>query len=157
MYAALCVLPAPTATLHLCRGTLQGSRRRSQTCSSRQRCQRRDCFLSVSSTSALPLIIFLSINLVPFYAVLFCSNAGHSFNNTKLDESGLLGSSEAGLCSAAADLPASCCMLTHFAHTVGSETPLLLCWRLLQEPPALRLPHPSQALSSPWQWRLLGC
>lgn len=40
----------------------------------------------------------------------FCSNAGHSFSIIKLDELGLLVSSEAGL-------PASHCMLP----TVGSE------------------------------------
>jgi len=94
-------------------------------CSSRQRYRRQDCFLGVSSTSALPLVIILSINLVPFYAVLFCSNAGHCFSNSKLDESALLGSSDAGLRSAAADLPASRCVLTHFTHAVGSETPAL--------------------------------
>lgn len=96
----------------------------------------------------LPLIFYLSINLVSFCGVLFCGNAGHSFSNTKLDELGLLGSPEAGLCSAAAaDLPASRCVLIRFTHVVGGETLSLLCWRL-QRPPALRLSHPSQALST---------
>lgn len=110
-----------------CPDTLQGSRRWSQMCSSHQHYQRQYCSLGLSSTSTLPLI-FLSINSVPFYAAFFCSNAWHSFSNTKLDELGLLGSSKAGPYSAAADLPASCCTLTHFTHTMGSETPSLLCW-----------------------------
>lgn len=91
-------------------------------CSSHQHYQRQYCPLGLSSTSTLPLI-FLSINSVPFYAAFFCSNAWHSFSNTKLDELGLLGSSKAGPYSAAADLPASCCTLTHFTHTMGSVKP----------------------------------
>lgn len=77
---------------------------RKQLCSSRLHCQRKYGFLGISSMSALPLI--LPINSVPFYAVLFYSNAEHSFSNIKLDESRLLWSFEAGLHSAAADLPA---------------------------------------------------
>lgn len=62
-----------------------------------------------------------------FLLSFVCSNAGHSFSSPKLDWLGLLGSSKAGLYSAAADLPASYCVLD-FPHTVGGETPLLLCW-----------------------------
>lgn len=136
--------------------SVQGSRRCSHTCSSHQQCRRQDCFLNVSNTSVLPFIIIWSINSLLFCAVLFCSNVGHSFSNTKLDELGLLGSSVASLHSrsAGADLPASRCVLPRFTHTMGGETPSLLCWRL-QQPPALCPPHPLQALRSPWQQRLL--
>lgn len=107
-----------------------GNRRCSQTCSSHQQCRRQDCFRSISNTSVLPFIIIWSINSLLFYAVLFCSNAGHSFSNTKLvDKSRLVGSSVASMhsCSAVVDLPASHCVLPRFTHTMGGETLSLLC------------------------------